>query len=182
MGRPIHAEEEEVVSGKDVEENRLTKRCIAPMISCFIRHRWNDGNETTSKTSALRQAWLLEQEWSEAREDVELVTREAKRIKQIAVSSCDVRKYVSAETTWHIGRWESRSRPLVADDPSRLLDVGVKAKLGQDLLDETIPRHESALDYVPLTERSLMWKQKGSTVFTFQGLRPTNQEGEVGRL
>jgi len=110
----------------------------------------------------LRQAWLLEQEWGEAQEDVELDTREAKRIKQIAVSSCDVRKYVSVETIRHIGRWESRSRPLVADDPPRLLDVGVKAKLSEDFfLDETIPRHESELGYVSVTERSLMWKQKG---------------------
>ena len=89
-------------------------------------------------------------------------TREEKRNKQIAVSLCEVRKYVSAETTRHIRRWESRSRPLAVDDPPSFLDVGVKAKLGEDFfLDETIPRHESELGYVSVTERSLMWKQKG---------------------
>ena len=36
MGRPIHAEEDEVVSGKDIEENRSMKRCIAPMISSLF--------------------------------------------------------------------------------------------------------------------------------------------------
>ena len=45
MGWPIHAEEDEVVSGKDIEENGSTKRCIAPMISSFIRDRWNEDNE-----------------------------------------------------------------------------------------------------------------------------------------
>jgi hypothetical protein len=61
-------------------------------------------------------------------------------IKRIAGSSCDVRKYVSAKTTRNIGWWESRSRPLVADDPPRLLDAGGKGKLGEDFfLDETIP-------------------------------------------
>ena len=70
------------MSGKDIQENRLTKRCIAPMISSFIRDRWNDGNEAMSQTSALRQVWLLEQEWGEAQEDVELDAREANRIKQ----------------------------------------------------------------------------------------------------
>jgi hypothetical protein len=115
--------------------------------SKFIRDRWNDGNEATLQTSALRQAWLLEQEWGEeAREDIELVTREAKRIKQIAVSSCDVRKYVSAETTRHIGRWESRSRPLRISD----------RKIAH-----------------------VIWKQKGSTILTFQGLT-TNKSGGRG--
>jgi hypothetical protein len=97
-----------------------------------IRDRWNDGNEAASQTSALRQEWLLKQEWGAAQEDVEMVTKVAKRIKQIAVSSCDVRKYVSTETTGHIGRWESRSKLLVADDPPRLFEVGVKAKLSED--------------------------------------------------
>ena len=72
------------MSGKDIEENRFTKTCIAPMISSFIRDRWNEGNETASQTSALRQAWLFGQEWRKAQEDVGMVTREAKRIKQIA--------------------------------------------------------------------------------------------------
>ena len=80
--------------------------------------------------------------------DVGIVTREAKRIQQIAGSSYDVRKYLNAETTRNLGRWESRSRPLVAYDPPRLLDVDVKTKLGEDFfLDETIPRHESKLVY-----------------------------------
>jgi hypothetical protein len=57
------------------------------MISSFIRDRWNDGNEEASHTSASRQAWLFEKEWGEAREDVGVVTREAKRIKSIAGSS-----------------------------------------------------------------------------------------------
>lgn len=57
----------------------------------FIRDRWNGGKEAASHTSALRQAWLFEQEWGEARKDVELDTREAKRIKHIAGSSYDVR-------------------------------------------------------------------------------------------
>ena len=39
MGWPIHAEEDEVVSSIDIEENRLTEQCIAPMISRFIRDK-----------------------------------------------------------------------------------------------------------------------------------------------
>jgi len=43
------------------------------------------------------------------------------------------------------------------DDPARLLDIDVKAKLGEDFfLDETIPRHESKQGYVSVTEKSLM--------------------------
>jgi hypothetical protein len=61
-----------------------------------------------------------------------MVTMEVKRIKQIAGSSCDVRKCVSAEMTRNMGRWESRSRPLVVDDPPRLLDICVQAKFGED--------------------------------------------------
>ena len=71
MGWPICAEEDEVVSSTDIEENRLAKRCIAPMISKFIRDRWIDGGETMSQNSALRQTWLFEQEWGEARDGVE---------------------------------------------------------------------------------------------------------------
>ena len=106
-----------------------------------------------------------------------MVTREAKRIK-IAGSSYDVRKYVHAETTRNLRRLASRSRPLVADDPPRLLDVDVKAKLGEDFfLDETFPRHEPKFDYVSVTEKSLMWKQKGSTILTIQGLTSNKSRG-----
>ena len=145
-GLVIHAEEDEVVSSTDIEENRLTKRCIAPMISRFIRDEWTNGDEAVSQASALRQTWLFEQEWGETRDGAEVIARDAKRIKQIAGSLYDVRKYVNAETTRNLRQWESRSRPLVADDPPRLLDIDVKAKLGEDLFfDETIPRHESKL-------------------------------------
>ena len=37
MGWSICAEEDEVVSSTDIEEGRLTKRCVPPMISKFIR-------------------------------------------------------------------------------------------------------------------------------------------------
>ena len=78
MGWPIHAEEDEVVSSTDIEEKRSTKRFIAPMISKFIRDRWIDGGEAVSQTSALRQARLFVQEWGEARDGVDVITREAK--------------------------------------------------------------------------------------------------------
>ena len=68
----------------------------------------------------------------------------------------------------------------MADDPPRLLDIDVKAKIGEDLFfDESIPRHESKLGYVSVTEKSLMWKRKGSTVYTFQGLT-SKKSGERG--
>ena len=86
-----------------------------------------------------------------------MIARKAKRIKQLAGSSYDVRKYVNAETTRNLRRWESPSRPLVADDPPRLLDIDIKAKLGEDFFfDETIPQHESKLGYVSVIEKSLM--------------------------
>ena len=117
MGWPICVEEDEVVSNADIEGHGSTKRCIAPMISKFVRDRGIDGDETMSQNSALRQAWRLEQEWGEERESVEVITREAKRIKQISGSLNEVRRYVSAETARNSRRWESRSKPLVADDP-----------------------------------------------------------------
>ena len=114
MGWPICAEDDEVVSNADIEENGPTKRFIAPMISKFIWDRGIDGDETMSQNSALRQAWLFEQEWGEARDGVEAIAREAKRIQQIAGGSYDVRMYVNAETARNLRRWESRSRPLMA--------------------------------------------------------------------
>jgi len=180
MGWPICAEEDEVVNNADIEGYGPTKRCIAPMISKFVRDKGIDGDETMVWNSALRQAWCLEQEWGEEREDVETITREAKRIKQIAGSLNDVRMYVNAETARNSRRWESRSKPLVADDPPRLLDIDVKVKIGEDLFfDEPIPRHESKQGYVSVTEKSLMWKKRGSTIFTVQGLT-SNRSGERG--
>ena len=70
MGWPICVEEDEVVSNTGIEENGLTKRCIAPLISKFVRDRGIDGDETMSQNSALRQAWRLEQEWGEERDGV----------------------------------------------------------------------------------------------------------------
>ena len=180
MGWPICAEEDEVVNNADIEGYGPTKRCIAPMISKFVRDKGIDGDETMVWNSALRQAWCLEREWGEEREDVETITREAKRIKQIAGSLNDVRMYVNAETARNSRRWESRSKPLVADDPPRLLDIDVKVKIGEDLFfDEPIPRHESKRGYVSVTEKSLIWKRRGSTIFTFQGLT-SNKSGERG--
>ena len=180
MGWPICVEEDEVVSNAGIEENGLTKRCIAPMISKFVRDRGIDGDETMSQNSALRQAWRLEQKWGEERDGVEGIARKAKRIKQIAGSSNGVRMYVNAETARNSRRWESRSKPLVADDPPRLLDIDVKAKIGEDLFfDEQIPRHESKRGYVSVTQKSLMWKRRGSTIVTFQGLT-SNKSGERG--
>ena len=77
----------------------MTKRCIAPMISKFIRDRWSGDDETVSTNSALKQAWLLEQEWGEVWDGVEMIAKDANGIKQIAGSSYDVRRYVNAETT-----------------------------------------------------------------------------------
>ena len=48
IGWSIHAKEDEVVSSTDIEENRLTKRYIAPMISRFIGDRWIDGGEAVT--------------------------------------------------------------------------------------------------------------------------------------
>ena len=105
MGWPICAEEDEVVNNADIEGYGSTKRCIAPMISKFVRDKGIDGDETMAWNSALRQTWRLEQEWGEEREDVETITREAKRIKQIAGSLNDVRMYVNAETARNSRRW-----------------------------------------------------------------------------
>jgi hypothetical protein len=84
MGWPICVEEDEVVSNADIEGHGSTDKGI-------------DGDGTMAQNSALRQAWRLVQEWGEEQEGVEVITREAKRIKQIASSLNDVRMYVSAE-------------------------------------------------------------------------------------
>ena len=84
MGWSICTEEDEVVSSADTEEGRLTKRCIAPMISNFVRERWSGDDETMLTNSTLQQAWLLEQEWGEVLEGVEMLAKEANGIKQIA--------------------------------------------------------------------------------------------------
>ena len=54
MGWPICVEEDEVVSNAGIEENGLTKRCIAPMISKFVRDRRIDGDERVG-----RNLWWL---------------------------------------------------------------------------------------------------------------------------
>ena len=68
----------------------------------------------------------------------------------------------------------------MADDSPRLLDIDVKVKIGEDLcFDEPIPRHESRRCYVSVTEKSLMWKRRGSTIVTVQGLT-SNRSGGRG--
>ena len=54
-----------------------------------------------------------------------------------------------------------------------MLVVGIEARLGNDFfLDEEVPRHEWRKRYMVVTEKSLMWRQGRSTIFTFQGLTP----------
>ena len=93
------------------------------MISKFVRDKGIDGDGTMVQNTALKQSWRLEEEWGEEQEGVEVIMRVSKRIKQIAGSLSDVRMYVSAETARNSRRWESLSKPLVADDPPRLLDI-----------------------------------------------------------
>ena len=46
---------------------------------------------------------------------------------------------------------------MVADDPPRLRDIDIKAKIGEDLFfDEPIPRHVSERGYASVTEKSLV--------------------------
>ena len=54
--------------------------------------------------------------------------------------------------------------------PAEAEGLGMDIKLGQKIfMDEKIPRHESEKGFVSVTEKSLMWRHKGSTIFTFQG-------------
>jgi hypothetical protein len=94
----------------------------------------------------------LDQEWGEHNDEWGSERRDAKRINQIASRLNDMRRY-TVETARAEQQWERRSRPSVADDPPRLRDVGMDAKLGQNFfLDENIPRHESGQGVVSVTE------------------------------
>ena len=62
---------------------------------------------------------------------------------------------------------------FVADDPPGLWDVGMDVKLGKAFF--LGPRHETGKGFVPVPEKSLMWRQ-GSTIVTFHGLT-TNESG-----
>ena len=79
---------------------------------------------------------------------------------------------VGATMKSHAIKWESRSTPLVANDPALLLDNGIQTRLGQDFfLDEEIPRHGSNTGYVSVTAKSIRWQTKqNSSIFTLQGL------------
>lgn len=63
-----------------------TSRCIAPMISAFIRSRWGSDTvaEATARGRALARTWLMDQEWGDPDDEVGSERRDAKRIKQIA--------------------------------------------------------------------------------------------------
>ena len=105
--------------------------------------------------------------------------RDEERIKQIASGPNDMSLYVTAETARGENQWESRSRPLVADDPPRLRNEGIDIKFGQNFfLDEKIPRHESGKGFVSVTEKSLVWRHEGSTIFTLQGLMMNKSGGQ----
>jgi hypothetical protein len=77
-----------------------------------------------------------------------------------------------ATTKSHEIKWESRSTPLVANDPALLPDNGIQTRVGQDFfLDEEIPRHVSNTGYVSVTAKSIRWQtRQNSSIFTLQGL------------
>lgn len=100
MGWTIGEEAGKSIGDRDGGEDGPTRRCIAPMISAFIRSQWSSDTvaEATGRGRALARTWLLDQEWGEPDDEVGSESRDAKRIKQIASGPNDMRLYATAET------------------------------------------------------------------------------------
>ena len=118
MGWPIGEEAGKSFGDRDGGEDGPTTRCIARKNTAFIRSHWSSDTvaEATARGRALARTWLLDQEWGEPDDEVGSDRRDAKRIKRIASGPNDMKLYVTAETARGEKQWESRSRPLVADD------------------------------------------------------------------
>ena len=183
MGWPVGEEVGESAGDRDGGEDGPARRSIAPMISAFIRSQWSSDMvaEATARGRALERTWRLDQERREPDDEGGSERRDAKRIKQIASGLNDMRWYVTVETAKGAHQWERRYRPLVADDPPRLRNVGMDVKLGQNFFsDEHIPQHESGQGFVFVMEKSWMWRQ--STILPFKGSRRISQGAGDGQL
>jgi len=172
MGWSLTQEEDEVADASGREEDAPTRRCLAPAISAFIRpacasETWEEG---VQEDTALRAAWELDLIWGQWASDDE-PTNEGMQRQQQDTDKAGL-QVVGATMKSHAIKWESRSTPLVANDPALLLDNGIQTRLGQDFfLDEEIPRHGSNTGYVSVTAKSIRWQTKqNSSIFTLQGL------------
>ena len=172
MGWSLTQEDDEIVEVREREEDRPTRRCLAPAISAFIRpayasETWEEG---VQGDTALIAAWELDLIWGQWANDEEPTSGGMQRQQQDAEIAR--RQKGGSTTKRHEIKWESRSTPLVASDPALLPDNGIQTRLGQDFfLDEEIPVHDSKTGYVSVTAKSIRWQtRRSSSIFTFQGL------------
>ena len=172
MGWSLTQEDDEIVEVREREEDRPTRRCLAPAISAFIRpayasETWEEG---VQGDTALIASWELDLIWGQWANDEEPTSGGMQRQQQDAEIAR--RQKGGLTTKRHEIKWESRSTPLVASDPALLPDNGIQTRLGQDFfLDEEIPVHGSKTGYVSVTAKSIRWQtRRSSSIFTFQGL------------
>ena len=79
MGWPIGEEAGKSTGDRDGGGDGPTRRCIAPIISAFIRSRWS--SDTVAEATARGRAWLMDQEWGGPDDEVGSERRDAKRSK-----------------------------------------------------------------------------------------------------
>ena len=128
MGWSLTQEDDEIVDVSGREEDTPTRRCLAPSISAFIRpacasETWEEG---VQEDTALRAAWELDLIWGQWASDDES-TNEGMQRQQQDTDKAGL-QVVAATMKSHVIKWESRSTPLVANDPALLLDNGIQTR------------------------------------------------------
>ena len=121
-----------------------TSRCIAPMISAFIRSRWGSDTvaEATARGRALARTWLMDQEWGDPDDEVGSERRDAKRIKQIA-SGPNWHEAVQ-ETARGEKQWVSFQASGVNSGSALKLSISLASKSKIQLLFYCpVPKHDS---------------------------------------
>jgi hypothetical protein len=175
MGWALTREENEVVNEKDEREGKPVARQLAPMISTFIRAKWESGeleDMEDEERLILEEAMELDHIWGAWEEEKEPTNASRKWVRQSSQSKNDMRHHVEVHASHREKEWESPSASLIEKDPEVVPDVDIAAQVGRDFfLDEKIPRHESGQGYVKVLEHSVMWKETAaSKIFTYQGL------------
>jgi hypothetical protein len=74
MGWPIGEEAGKSTGDRDGGGDGPTRRCIAPMISAFIRRQWSSDTvaEATARGRALARTWLMDQEWGDPEDGISM--------------------------------------------------------------------------------------------------------------
>jgi hypothetical protein len=120
MGWALTRERKEINNKKDEQDDKLVARQLAPMISKFIRAKWESHEPEgmdDERRQIIEEAADLDHIWGAWEAQAELTNDPQEWLKQSSLSRDDLRFHVEVQASHREQRWEPSSASLIERGP-----------------------------------------------------------------